>query len=213
MHQHHQTLERTRPCARTRAGLLSVRRARAGHRGLARLLVLLLCLSPAAAGAQQAEALRAAFVLNFLMFAEWPAAAMGDASAPLVVAVIGEDLQSGALEAGLDGKEIQGRKLVVRVYGDAAKWRLDGAACQALYLTPAAHEAWAGLRAELAGRPVLTICETPGFCAQGGMLNLYQEDQRIRFEANPAAADKARLKLRSTLLTLATIVKTEGGLQ
>ena len=60
---------------------------------------------------------------------------------------------------------------------------------------------------------MLTICETPGFCTQGGMLNLYQEDQRIRFEANPAAADKARLKLRSTLLTLATIVKTEGGLQ
>lgn len=213
MHRHQQPLGGTRPGSHARAGLLSVCRIGAGHRGLARLLALLLCLSPAAAGAQQAEALRAAFVLNFLKFAEWPAAAMGDASAPLVVAVIGDDLQSGALERGLEGKEIQGRKLAVHVYSDAAQWRLKGTACQALYVTPAAHDAWAELRAELAGRPVLTICETPGFCAQGGMLNLYQEDQRIRFEANPAAADKAGLKLRSTLLTLATIVKTEGGLQ
>ena len=58
---------------------------------------------------------------------------------------------------------------------------------------------------------MLTICEAPGFCEQGGMLNLYEEDHRIRFEANPAAADQAGLKLRSTLLTLATIVKTKGG--
>lgn len=210
---HLQPTARTGSCHRPRTGLLSVRRAASARRGVAGLLLLISCLVPAAAGAQQAEALRAAFVLNFLKFAEWPAAALGEASSPLVVAVVGEDAQSGALERGLADKDIQGRKLVVRVYSDAAQWRRDGTACQALYLTPSAREAWPGLRAELAGRPVLTICESPGFCAQGGMLNLYQEDQRIRFEANPAAAEKSGLKLRSTLLTLATIVKTEGGLQ
>ncbi len=198
------------PWGRTSSGRRTPGVAR---RGVVGLLALLLCLLPAAVGAQQAEALRAAFVLNFLKFAEWPAAALGDASASLVVAVVGEDLQSEALKRGLEDKEIQGRKLVVRVYRDAAQWRREGTACQALYLTPATREAWAELRAELVGRPVLTMCESPGFCAQGGMLNLYQEDQRIRFEANPAAADKAGLKLRSTLLTLATIVKSEGGLQ
>ncbi len=204
---------RTRSCHRSRIGVLSVHRAGMLPRGVAAVLALLLCLSPAAAGAQQAEALRAAFVLNFLKFAEWPAAALGEASSPLVVAVVGEDLQAGALEKGLEGKEIQGRKLVVRVYRDAAQWSHEGKACQALYLTPAAHESWPAVRADLAGKPVLTISEAPGFCARGGMLNLYQEDQRIRFEANPPAAEKAGLKLRSTLLTLATIVKTEGGLQ
>lgn len=184
-------------------------RSRTARRATSALLAVLLACSPAVAGAQQAEAVRAAFVLNFLKFAEWPAAAVPDSSA-LVIAAIGDDAQSAALRAGLDGKEIQGRRISVRVFSDVEQWRRDGQSCQALYITPAAADSWGGLRAELISRPVLTICEMPGFCEQGGILNLYEEDHRIRFQANPGAADQAGLKLRSTLLTLATIVKTKG---
>jgi hypothetical protein len=178
---------------------------------LAGLLALYLAVSPVIAGAQQAEAVRAAFVLNFLKFAEWPAAAATDSSAALVIAALGDDAQAAALQAGLDGKEIQGRRIAVRVFSDAEQWRREGKGCQALYITPSASEVWRELRGEVASQPVLTICEAPGFCEQGGMLNLYEDDHRIRFEANPGAADQAGLKLRSTLLTLATIVKTKGG--
>ncbi len=53
---------------------------------MAGILALTLALAPAGAGAQQAEAVRAAFVLNFLKFAEWPAVAAGDsARRPLLV--------------------------------------------------------------------------------------------------------------------------------
>jgi hypothetical protein len=181
------------------------------RRCVAGLLALYLAAWPAGAGAQQAEAVRAAFVLNFLKFAEWPAAARADSASVLVIGAVGDGAQSAALRAGLDGKEIQGHRLEVRIFRDAEQWRLEGAGCRALFITPAAPDAWRQLRADIAGQPVLTICEAPGFCEQGGMLNLYEEDNRIRFEANPAAADQAGLKLRSTLLTLATIVKTKGG--
>jgi len=196
--------------ARRRCGP-SVCRPVTVRRWVAGLLALSLGVAPVGAGAQQAEAVRAAFVLNFLKFAEWPAATRADSSTALVIAAVGDDAQSAALLAGLNGKEIQGRRIEVRVFRDAEQWRREGAGSQALFITPAAPAAWQELRAEIAGQPVLTICEAPGFCAQGGMLNLYEEDNRIRFEANPAAADHAGLKLRSTLLTLATIVKTKGG--
>jgi hypothetical protein len=195
------TRSRSRPCRRPWIA--------ASRRGTAALLALVLALSPVTAGAQQAEAVRAAFVLNFLKFAEWPAGAKADSTA-LVIAALGDDAQAAALRAGLDGKEIQGRRVSVRVFSDADQWRREGQACQALYITPAATAAWQGLRDEVTALPVLTISEVPGFCEQGGILNLYEEDHRIRFQANPGAADHAGLKLRSTLLTLATIVKTKG---
>lgn len=197
------TRSRTRLCRRLRPA--------AARRGTAAFLVLVLALSPVTAGAQQAEAVRAAFVLNFLKFAEWPAAAKADSTA-LVIAALGDDAQAAALRVGLDGKEIQGRRVSVRVFSDADQWRREGQDCQALYITPAAVAAWQGLRAEVTALPVLTISEAPGFCEQGGILNLYEEDHRIRFQANPGAADHAGLKLRSTLLTLATIVKTKGDM-
>ena len=181
------------------------------RRAVAALLALVIAASPVAAGAQQAEAVRAAFVLNFLKFAEWPGPA-GDATAPLVIGAIGDDAQVAALQAGLDGKEIQGRRVVVRAFRDADQWRREGNDCQALFLSPGASAAWTQLRSELAAKPVLTISEAPGFCERGGMLNLFEQDHRIRFEANPGAADQAGLKLRSTLLTLATIVKSKGGM-
>lgn len=199
------------PRSRTRLRLRPCRRPRsaAARRGTAALLTLVLALSPVTAGAQQAEAVRAAFVLNFLKFAEWPAAAKADTTS-LVIGALGDDAQAAALRAGLDGKEIQGRRISVRVFSDADQWRREGQACQALFITPTATAAWLGLRAEVTALPVLTISEAPGFCEQGGILNLYEEDHRIRFQANPGAADHAGLKLRSTLLTLATIVKTKG---
>ncbi|MBK7190335.1 MAG: YfiR family protein [bacterium] len=205
---------RGRAAGRRRVGRFNARAsyaAAAARRWMAGLLALVFALSPAGAGAQQAEAVRAAFVLNFLKFAEWPAATPADSASALVIAALGDDAQSAALHAGLDGKEIQGRRITVRVFQDAEQWRREGKGCQALFITPSAAETWAELRAEIAGQPVLTICESPGFCEQGGMINLYEDDHRIRFEANPAAADQAGLKLRSTLLTLATIVKTKGG--
>lgn len=153
--------------------------------------------------------LKAAFVLNFLKFAEWPAGA-APAGAPLVVSVVGEGELVAALNTVLDGQTVQGRKVIVQTFRDVAQWQVATTSGQALFVTPAAQPAWAELRAALAGRPVLTIGEAPGFCAAGGMLNLYERDNRIRFEANPAAVEKEGLKLRAELLKLATIVKTEG---
>lgn len=210
MHHLQQQRDRT-ACRRQRGRAVPWRRGRIAARRLTGVvLALSLALSPVTAGAQQAEAVRAAFVLNFLKFAEWPAAASPDSSA-LVIAALGDDAQSAALMAGLDGKEIQGRRIAVRVYRDAEQWLREGQTCQALFITPTAAGSWGDVRADIEKKPVLTICEAPGFCEQGGMLNLFEEDHRIRFEANPGAADQAGLKLRSTLLTLATIVKTKGG--
>ena len=58
---------------------------------------------------------------------------------------------------------------------------------------------------------MLTIGDSPGFCAAGGMLNLFEQDDRIKFEANPETASRAGLKMRAELLKLATIVPTKEG--
>jgi len=162
------------------------------------------------AAAQPPDMLKAAFVLNFLKFAEWPAEATVSRDAPMVVAVVGDGELATALRTVLNGQTVRGRQVTVRTFPDTAQWRDAAMPGQALFVTPAAQPAWAEIRAALAGRPVLAVSETPGFCAAGGMLNLYERQSRIRFEANPEAAEKAGLRLRAELLRLATIVKTEG---
>jgi len=44
-------------------------------------------------------------------------------------------------------------------------------------------------------------------------INFYQEQNKVRFEINPAAARRAGLKISSQLLRLARIVAEQGGRQ
>ena len=50
---------------------------------------------------------------------------------------------------------------------------------------------------------VLTVGESTRFLRSGGMVRLYVEGQKVRFQVNQKNAEAAGLKLSSQLLTLA----------
>ena len=52
--------------------------------------------------------------------------------------------------------------------------------------------------------------ETKGFAAQGGIINMTIEENKVHFEVNQLAAERAGLKISSKLLSLAKIVKEVG---
>ncbi len=58
----------------------------------------------------------------------------------------------------------------------------------------------------LQGAHVLTVGETDRFAQSGGMINFVLEENRVRFEINVEAADRAGLKISSKLLELAHVV-------
>ena len=150
--------------------------------------------------------LKAAYALNFLKFVEWP----GAGTQALRVAVIGDAAVGTAVRITMEGRMVQGRPVSVRTFATVAEWKETDDTSQALLVTSSIQPQWAELLGALAGKPVLTIADAPGFCAAGGLLDMFVAENHIRFDANPSAAALAGLRLRSELLKLATIVKTEG---
>ena len=63
----------------------------------------------------------------------------------------------------------------------------------------------------LGSAPVLTVGESDGFASAGGVIGLYMEGDKVRFEANPDAAQRAGLKLSSQILRLARLVRDGKG--
>ena len=53
---------------------------------------------------------------------------------------------------------------------------------------------------------MLTVGDSAGYGASGVILNFYESDKRIRFEANTTAAARAGLRVSSHLLSIARIV-------
>ena len=56
-------------------------------------------------------------------------------------------------------------------------------------------------------RNVLTVGHMEGFTQAGGIINLFPEGGKFRFEVNLTAAKRARIKLGSQILTSAEIIQ------
>jgi hypothetical protein len=167
------------------------------------------CAGPGAPISGSAETtefqVKAAFVYNFVKFVQWPHdsfPAAGDA--PISVCVLGQDPLGDALES-LKGLTAYGRNLSVRRI--AGQTEVDR--CQVLYLCKSERDVMANVLKGTKGS-VLTIGDMKSFATTGGIINFVIVDNRVSFEINVDAAERARLKISSQILKLAKIVK-EGG--
>jgi hypothetical protein len=146
---------------------------------------------------------KAAFLYNFVQFVEWPAAAFPDAGAPISIGVLGENPFGSGLEKIIEDKTVKDRKVVVKYSGTIEN--LSG--CQLVFISASEQERLPEILKALRGKRVLTVGETPGFARLGGVINFIMVENRVRFEINVDAAERAGLKISSKLLQLAIIVK------
>ena len=169
------------------------------------LSVVLLGPGPSFASSQaMAEAsLKAAFLYNFVKFTEWPTDAVGE-GAPIVLCVA-DSVVADALDQTIPGHAVDGHPLsVTRLKPDAVP-----RGCAVLYVGGENEKRRGVLLAGVRGQSVLSVSDVPGFIAQGGVAYFFIEDSKMRFAINPGAAQRARLRLSSKLLSLAKLVKDE----
>src|SRR5688572_2161276 len=81
---------------------------------LVMLLVFPVRFAPAQSGQSSEYHVKAAFLLNFAQFIEWPAEAFADAQSPIVVGVLGDDPFGTILEDVFHDASAQGRSLIVQ---------------------------------------------------------------------------------------------------
>ena len=166
--------------------------------------LLLAAASPLAAQVFKEYEVKAAMLYKFAGFVEWPATPAG---APLCIGVLGHDPFGPALDQAIQGKSINGRPFVVRRF----KTGQGTGNCQIVFVSSSETKVLRGILDRLRREPVLTVGDTPGFCEDGGIINLELADNRVHFQINPEAAELARLVVSSRLLSLASIV--HGGAQ
>jgi hypothetical protein len=180
------------------------------------LATALLCLPLGLAHAQtsllhpagpSAAVVKAAFVLKFLNYVEWPAQAFGSAEAPYVIAVGGDDAVEAELQRQAAGHTFNGRAVAIRHLGAE-----QPAALQVLYVGAHAERARAAalLRNER-GAAVLLVSDADGALDQGSMINFRMVDDRVRFEVALDPVRHAGLQLNSRLLSVAIAVNKGTG--
>ena len=154
-------------------------------------------------GAQDARELeykvKAAFLLNFTKFVEWPPEAFAGADSPLIIGVFGENPFGNQLEQTIKDKTVDNRPLKARQIQSVD----DCTNCNLLFLGVAENDRIKTVLEKVRGVSVLTVGESDGFTEAGGMINFVREGQRFRFQVNNKAAQRAKLKISSKMLGLA----------
>ncbi len=149
--------------------------------------------------------IKAAFLINFARFVEWPDQPNGHE--PFTLCVLGRDPFGATLDWSAKGKTVNGRSLVIHRISGFSELR----PCQTVFLADSEMYRFDGLRKWLGDRSVLTVGEAKGFTQRGGIMNLELLNDRVAFAVNRSAAARAHLKISSRLLQLATTV--DGGVE
>ncbi len=186
---------------------LALGRSVVGRVGLSLALALaspVFAADPGQVRASEYE-VKAAFLLNFARFVEWPADAFKSADAPIVFGVLGDDPFGPILDSTVQGKRVGRRPLVVRRLERAQ----DGDHCHMVFITASERPRVGQLLREVGGRGVLTVGETDRFVEQGGVIQITTEAKQSRLAVNTAAASRAGLKISAKLLSIARLV-SEG---
>ena len=145
---------------------------------------------------------KAAFLLSFALFVEWPQEALPDTAGQLTIGLLGDDLFGEALTSIAD-KPVKGRRLQVKRSGELR----DLDSCHILFISPSERKRLPRILEDLGNGAVLVIGESEGFAEAGGMIGFYLQGKKVRFEINPDAAARAGLEVSSKLLNLARIVE------
>lgn len=145
---------------------------------------------------------KAAFLFHFTQFVEWPSNAT--ASAVFRIGVLGKNPFGNALDETVRGESVNGCKMIVEYSSNVD----DLTNCAIVFINRDERHRMPEIMEKLNGRPILTVSDYGGFARNGGIINFYLEDGKIRFEINPMAAKRARLTISSQLLQLGRIIET-----
>ena len=144
-----------------------------------------------------------AFLYNVTKFVEWPAERFGEAAEPIVLGVFRDSFIEAELAAVVSGRKVNGRELVVK----RVVTLVEVTSAHVVFVGAAEEARFDDLLPAMKDRAVLTVGESIAFMDRGGVVRLFVDARRLRFEINMPAAQRADLKISSQLQKLA-IVRT-----
>jgi hypothetical protein len=168
----------------------------------------------AVAQAQAADEyqVKAAYMYNFAKFVDWPAKTFDSPAQPIVFCVLGQTPLSQPLEEALAGKVVDHRPLIFRPLTDSKQ----AAKCQVLFIGSPINRDNRDKKPlrqtldEVKSFNLLTVGEVEDFANEGGVIRFVLDGGRVRLEFNLDAADDAKLRISSKLLSLGKTIRTAG---
>jgi len=188
--------------------------------GTGSLVVLMIAGSVARAAALEARVdptkaatVKAAYLLNFARYAQWPEGAFAQPDSPIVITQVGECEVANVLpdlvrhSDTVNGHAVEIRRIAtIGMSQDREEFLRSIKQAHLLFVCTVAVEETRLIVEHLRGSNVLTVGDDADFADHGGMLGFVLQRDRIVFEANPVAIHASPVSISAKVLKLAQLV-------
>lgn len=171
----------------------------------AAMSVLLLSGTAHAQKRAQIDELKAAFVFQLCNFVKWPDGTFDDPAAPLVVGVMGNEGMAEMLRQSVLGKSVDGHPIVVRELTEPRQAK----ECGVVFLDSGNDKRVDDYLDVVRTLPILTVSDDSDFTEKGGIVKLFEQQNKLRIEINVDEAERSKLTISSKLLSLAKLVRDD----
>lgn len=171
------------------------------------LLLLLASLASALAAPDVSNtelAMKTDALVNLPRYIQWPDSAFVVDRTPLMVGVYGHSKIHKALMDAVDGKVVNGRRVMVRRF----YWP-QVPNSHLLFIAQSERHRLPWIMKKLEHSTTLTVSEFDDFLTYGGILRMSMKDEKIRFHVNGTAAKEVGLRFSSKFLSVADQVVGE----
>jgi hypothetical protein len=152
---------------------------------------------------------KAAFLVNFPKYVDWPTNAFAETNSPLTIAIWGDENVANEVQNMIgSGRTISGHPIVLKRIAREEEINRD---CHILFIGTAGRQRLPAILEKIRGEKILTVGESDDFLEQNGIINLARQGRKIRLQVNLAAAGSAQLKISSRLLVAADVVKGKSN--
>jgi hypothetical protein len=166
-------------------------------------IVAAVIIAPTSSRASVSEdEVKAAFLLNFTRYVDWPASTFASGQTPFVICVLNDSDFASTASGVIGDRTVDDRPITVSSRAD-----LDSATdCHILFVPASQQDMQTLVITEVAEAAVLTVSDSEGFAQMGGVANFRRAGSKLRLEINREAAARARLKISARLLRIADVV-------
>ena len=144
---------------------------------------------------------KAAFFYHFANFVDWPIETFKATQGHLRICVMGKDPFGDLLDEALANRKVKDYPFEIRRNPPVT----EITHCHLLYLPATSSSILRTLGRGISKKDILTVGETLEFMKQGGMVQFFIDNKKIRFAINTDVVNQTNLKVSSKLLRLAKI--------
>lgn len=145
--------------------------------------------------------IKAAYIERFTRFIEWPNEIQNNT---FKIAVIGKNPFNNSLDDLFAVTKIKNKNVEI-IYTNNIN---DITNANLVFISGSEKKRIDEILKAINKNPILIISDSKGFCETGTHINMYVDENKIRYEMNPETLKKSGLSVISLLLSSANIVKS-----